>query len=207
MQDFDVMEGAAMAQQPHRTASMGGPGQGNPDDNLLVKFYIDSVQDDEATKEAGRPIFKEVEMVDIRVPGSRNNVVRIARLQDKERFPRHYAAFKNRTSMEGIEGTPLAEWPLITRSRVEELAFLNVKTVEQLANMPDSNAQQIMGFYGLKEQAKNWLEKANGIEALQEKIAARDDLIQQLSERLEALEAQSAPKKKVTRKKATAKKE
>lgn len=204
MQDFDVMEG--VAQQPYRQANEG-PGGYNPDDSLLVKFYIDTIEDGAATKEAGRPIFKEVEMIDIRVPGSRNNVVRIARPQDIERFPRHYAAFKNRTSMEGIEGTPLTEWPAISRSRVEELAFLNVKTVEQLANMPDSNAQQIMGFFGLKEQAKNWLEKANGIEALQQKLADRDNLIQELSERLSALEAKSAPKKKVTRKKATAKKE
>ena len=200
MNEFDVMEGADVTPQP----AYRQPGT-NPDDSLLVKFYIDTVQDDAATKEQGRPIFKEVEMIDIRVPGSRNNVVRVARPYDKERFPRHYAAFKNRTSMEGIEGTPLAEWPIITRSRVEELAFLNIKTVEQLANMPDSNAQQVMGFYGLKQQAKDWLEKANGIEGMQQKLAERDQQIAALIARVEALEAK--PKKKVTRKKATAKKE
>jgi len=202
MNDFDVMEGMAARQvQP-------GPIGHNPDDNLLVKFYLDTVQDDAASQEQGRPIFKEVEMIDIRVPGSRNNVVRIARESDKERFPRHYAAFKNRTSMEGIEGTPLAEWPVITRSRVEELAFLNIKTVEQLANMPDSNAQQVMGFYGLKQKANEWLEKANGIEALQAKLAERDRQMEALMARLEALENKPAPrKKKVTRKQATSKKE
>ena len=198
--NIDVLEGLRQTPQ--------APAGNNPDDALLVKFYIDSVEDLNASKEEGRPVFRDEEMIDIRVPGSRNNVVRVAREADKQRFPRHYAAFKLRVSNEeALEGMPLAEWPGCTRAQADELSFLGVKTVEQLAQVPDSKAGQFMGFYGLKQKAKDWLEKASSVEALQAELKARDDTIAELTKRLEALEIKAAPKKKVTRKKTAAKKE
>ncbi len=77
MEDFDVMAGLT------ETAPQVTPNAA--DDALLVKFYIDSVEDRQASKKEGRPVFKDMEMIDIRVPGSRNNVVRVAREADKQR--------------------------------------------------------------------------------------------------------------------------
>jgi len=196
MEQIDVMEGVSSIAPQATTMEPG-------DDALLVKFYLDTVRDIVASEEAGRPIFREVEMVDIRSPGSRNNVVRVARESDKNRFPKHYALFKNRVNTEGVEGTPLAEWPLVTRSQVEEMAFMNIKTVEQLAQIPDSKAGSMMGFYGLKQKATEWLEKANGIEGMQAKLDEKQQQIEMLMARLDKLEGAKTP----TKKKVAAKKE
>ena len=37
------------------------------DEQLLVKFFVKAVPDKNATKEEGRPIFKDVEYVDIKI--------------------------------------------------------------------------------------------------------------------------------------------
>lgn len=169
------------------------------DDQLLVKFYIKAKHDPTASEEAGRPIYKDTEYVSIIQPGNKDNVVeRPATDRDKQRFPKHYAAFKNRVSDsdEYLEGTLLDEWPGITRSQVEELKFFNVRTVEQLVNLADSGAQNIMGVHTLKEKAKRFLASkaddaaAAELAARDAKIAEQQKLIDALSARLDALEAE-----------------
>jgi len=136
--------------------------QGAGDDNLLVKFYVDAVKDEKASLEEGRPVFKDVEFIDIRIPGNKDNiVVRPVRApSDMERFPRHYAAFKARVSQETVVGTPLAQWPnpAMTPSRIAELYALNIRTVEQIVATPDSVTQKVMGFQTLKNSAVTYLE-------------------------------------------------
>lgn len=174
------------------------------DEQLLVKFDVRSKQDVSASQEAGRPIFRDVEYIDIRVPGSPDNVCRPVTLRDKERFPRHYAAFKNRLEGgEQVEGTPLMEWPQITRSQAEELAFFGIKTVEQLANVSDANGQGLMGFHGMKRRANEWLKAAaQGVQVseLQAELKKRDEQIAEMQRKLDELG--QPRKKKVTRKKA-----
>ena len=97
------------------------------------------------------------------------------------------------------DGTPLSEWPAVSRAIVEQLAFANIKTVEALANCADSNANVIMGFHGLKAKAKNWLEQREGGAAaakLAEELELRDAQLEilrkqneELNERLKALES------------------
>ena len=190
------------------------------DDSLLVKFEIKPLQDFTATEQEGRPIFRDVEYISIRVPGSNDEVSRPATQMDKQRFPRHYAAFKQRVSDEEYhEGTLISEWPLVTRAQVEELAFLGVKTVEQLAGMTDHNTQGAVGLITLKQKAIDWLEQQEDISELREKLRKRDEELDALSGIVNELKAQvaelsdtkseakAAPKKKVARKKVTAKKE
>jgi hypothetical protein len=165
------------------------------DDKLLVKFEIRSRPDSVATMKEGRPIFKDVEYIDIKIPGSRTGgACRPASHADKQRFPRHYEAFQQRIE-EPTEGTPLAEWPLISRSQAEEFAYHNVKTVENLVAMSDTNAGNFMGVNALKKKAKRWLEQASS-EAdtahLQEELQKRDDLIAAMQEQLNKLTADAA---------------
>ena len=156
------------------------------DEKLLVKFYIKPRQDPRATAEQGHPVFKDVEYIDIKIPGSRTGgATRPASERDKARFPRHYAAFKQRTEAPN-EGTPLIEWPMITRSQAEELAFHNVKTVEQLIGMSDANAMKFMGMNALREKAKKWLEVSEGA-ATANAIAERDERIATLEAQVEQL--------------------
>lgn len=164
--------------------------QSSADESLLVKFFIKDIQDDGETLAQGRPIFRSVEYIDIRTVGDRSSsICRPARHDDKQRFAKHYAAFKQRVELPE-EGTLLVEWPMITRSQAEELAYFNVKTVEQLAIMNDTHAQNFMGINALKRKAKEFLEDAESgvsVKDLQAELKARDKTIAELSDRLDAL--------------------
>ena len=159
------------------------------DKALAVKFFLKEVQDKQATSEQGRPIFKELEYIDIRTAGRAHALAcRPATLADKNRFPRHYEAFKQRVAMP-TEGTPLSEWPQISRTQATELAFVNVKTVEQLIAMADSNAMKFHGGLNLKRKAAEWLEAADATKLIAENQAAKDT-IDSLLDRVKALQEQ-----------------
>ena len=173
------------------------------DDQLLVRFFLDPVQDEQATKEQGRPIFKEAIWVDIAAPGQRGSVAkRVARPKDIQRFPRHYEAFRNRTDGEQMEGTPLDQWPGLIRSQVEELKFFNIRTVEQLASVADSSLTNFRGAVMLKEKAKAYLEASKGnatAEALIEAKKKNEELeakVEALMNRLDSMEDEPKPKRK-----------
>ena len=117
--------------------------QNEADKVLLVKFFFKPMLDKEKSAQEQRAVYKDRLYISITIPGSREATVRVAHAGDLERFPEHYARFKNRVE-EPQEGTPLKEWPMITRSMAEELSFLNVKTVEQLAGMTDTHAGKLM---------------------------------------------------------------
>jgi hypothetical protein len=161
------------------------------DDKLFVKFENKPVQDKAATAKAGRAIFKEVAHIHIRAAGSQNFVCRRATVADKNRFPRHLAAFTNKQEMPLI-GTPLSEWPLITRTMVLELAAVEVKTVEQLLAMSDQNSQGFMGMNEIKKKAKLFLEHAAGdapMNQLQDDLDKANATIKQQSTMMEVMVA------------------
>jgi hypothetical protein len=185
--------------------------QAKMDESLLVKFFLKPRPDRIATEKEGRPIYKDVEYIDIKIPGDRaGGVCRPARPRDIARFQKHYDAFKSRTEEVVIEGTPLVEWSLIGRSQAEELSFFNVKTVEQLAAMSDSNAAQFMGMNNLKAKANDWLDIAKENKASDElaiELKKRDDEISELKAAVKALQKKAPRKKRAYKKRTTAKKE
>jgi hypothetical protein len=178
------------------------------DEGLLVKFFVKPFHDKMASQKEGRPVYRDVEYIDIKIPGERGNgICRPAKPRDIARFPRHYEAFKRRTSQELDEGTPLTEWASIGRSQAEELAFYNVKTVEQLASVNDVDISGFMGGNMLKAKAIEWLaaaEEGKKTEELRVELAKRDDEIAELKAAVKALQAK--PKARVSKKKATRKK-
>lgn len=135
--------------------------------NLVISFYMESVQDKEATVQEGRPIFKEQEYIQIMTPGDQNSVIRRpvrvghTPKHDNMKYPTQYQAFKQKREQKH-EGTVLSEWPLISRSQVEELKYFNIFTVEQLASVADNQAQKFMGLVKLKQQAQAYLDASKG---------------------------------------------
>jgi hypothetical protein len=130
------------------------------DKSVFVKFYIRPFQDEAKSVEEGRPIFKDKEYVEIRTPGNQTNIIqRPVTDMDKQRFRGAYAAFKAGDA-EQIIGTPLTETPWITRSQAEELAYLRIRTLEQLANVGDDVCTRIPGMFKLKQRAQAALERA-----------------------------------------------
>lgn len=163
------------------------------DDALFVQFYLRPLLDEEASKAAGRAIYKDTEFVKIMVPGDKTTMIdRPVRIIEDEtaRFPRQYAAFRA-GSEEQIIGTPIGLLPGITPSQVEEYRYLGLRTVEQLANAKDDVVLKIMGLPEVRERAKKLLAVLEG-KAEAEKEAARDDRIARLEAQNKALMEQLA---------------
>jgi hypothetical protein len=146
------------------------------DKALLVKYFYKQRPDNAATKENGYPSFKDVAYIEIRIAGQRDpQACRPATEADKQRFPAHYKAFLDRVEAP-LEGMPLTEWPQVTRSQVESLAFTGVKTVEQLASINDTNISNFMGGYALKAKAQKWLEMNSADTVDREKEEMRETI-------------------------------
>ncbi len=157
-------------------------GASEADKQLLVKFYTKSCLSREEPVEGAAPVFVDREYIEIRVAGQKYpQVGRPATVQDKQRFSAHYQAFKSRLE-QPEEGTPLKEWPQVTASQVDMLAYINVKTVEALANCADDNVAKIMGGNNLKARAKAFIEGQSSNESLMAENKA-------MAERLKKLEA------------------
>lgn len=165
------------------------------DEHLLVRFFPVPTENKAKSEAEGRPIFEDVDYIEIRVPGAKDPLYcQPARKNNIDRFPEHYRRYKARMSQEIVSGTPLTEWPGITRGQVEELKFVNVLTVEQLIAMSDTHAQKFMGINSLKEKAKAYLAAAgdqaaaNALAESQRQLAEQKELNQSLMARLDALE-------------------
>lgn len=186
--DWDMTE-AAMQGSNARFAN---------DKSLLVKFFNQPMFNQTKSTEEGRPIYTETLHVQIIAPGNKENIVcRPATEMDKRRFAEHLRRYEARQDAKGYEGTPLEEWPGITRSLAEELKFFNIHTVEQLAGVSDVNAQNIMGINLLKSKAAAYLE-ASAANANAEALAAANARIDELQNALNRM--QTKPPEKAEKK-------
>lgn len=195
--------------------------EGNADSRLAVTFYKRSVKQDDASIEAGRPIFKEFDFVRICVPGdSLTEIDTYAQESHKARFPRQWAHYQNQVgSQEQIIGTPIEEWTLISRSQADELKGIKFRTVEDVANCSDQQLQRIgmiagMSPHSFREKAKQFLnlatesaevsQKEAEMQALREenaKIKAETEAkLTKMEEQMSALLAAVAEKTPKTRK-------
>jgi len=160
------------------------------DDRLGVMFYKRTVEDKERTLAEGRKCFKEVEYVRIMVPGDRHNPVdrRVQRTgilptDDTLRFPKQYARFKNQEQQVEHDGTPLSFWPQINAALVEELKYLNIFTVEQLATLADTHVAKIPRGQEFKRKAAEFVtaqKDAAALNKLQAELTERDNKIEAL---------------------------
>jgi hypothetical protein len=180
-------------------------GQEKKGGRAFVEFDLHPKLNQPKTEAEGRPIFEDTEYIRIVVPGSRDEVHRPVRPQDKHEYAREYAAFKAGTSQEAQSGTPLATWAPLTRSQVEELAHFKVKTVEQLADLSDGNAQRFAGIQRLKKLAQEHLAAAKDaahhsrtlaeLDKRDAVIAAQAQQLKEVGARLEQLEQSSRKQK------------
>lgn len=142
---------------------------------MQVIFYSKATLNKAKTAEAGRPIYDDVDMVDVRTgdkhfnphfPAHEPTVTWDARTatDDRrtwaERFPREYQAYKmDLTPSES--GTPLEEWPLLSRAKVSELRAIGIVTVEQIADMSDRHRSTLgAGARQLIGQAQAYVQQA-----------------------------------------------
>lgn len=154
------------------------------DDRLGVMFYSRTVEDHERTRTEGRKCFKDREYVKIMVPGDRHNMVDrpvqktgILPTDDIMRFPKQYARFKNSQEQIPHEGTPLSLWPQMPSALAEELRFINIFTVEQLAELADTYTSKLPMGQKWKQKAAEFVKVLNDqshVNKLQAELEERD---------------------------------
>lgn len=142
---------------------MSKPHQMQAEQNLFVNFFVEAIEIPAESEKQGRPVFRDVPFIRIVVPGDVNNIIeRKANDADKEKFPKAWARFQAQEA-DAQEGTPLEQWPQMSRSLVKECKFFEIHTVEQLANLSDSNVSKMgMGYVELRNKAKAYLVAAAG---------------------------------------------
>jgi len=158
-----------------------------PKTPAIPRFYVEPVYLEFKSKQDGKPCYEEREFVQILIPGDRrSSPVEPVNDEHKARWPKEYEAFKQGREPP-LEGTPLTEWPcaLLNTARVVELAYHNIKTLEQLAAVNDANLQNLgMGAYELRERARKSLDVAkNGTAPLERLISRNEELVRE-NERL-----------------------
>lgn len=174
------------------------------DEDRAIPFF--SIEPVEIGMEDGRPKYEDREFVTIRHPGDRSyshkqqvdNAV-------KDRFRRAYEAWKANEA-EPEEGTPISMWPVLTPAQVLNFKASGIRTIEDLATMPDSQIHHLGHAAGsYRQQALAWIESArkNGAavqaaaeaERLKAELALRDATIADLAARIDAMEKKRAKAK------------
>jgi len=162
--------------------------QHGTDAGLFVQFYMEALHDEEASAQEGRPIYVDREFIKIIPVGDKNTVVcRPVKLNydgntppDNERWPNQYQAFKNQ-QIQTNEGTPLDQWPPISKSQVLMFKACNVHTVEQLAAVADNNLANLgMGARELQQRAVAFLSNAKDGAGTTQLIKENEELRMQI---------------------------
>ena len=118
----------------------------NPDNALWVEFYSSAVLQPFLSEQEGRPIYHDVVMTRIRIPGDDTTVIdRPLEEGDKLRFPRHWAFYEAKNTDGGHPGTPISEMPGVTKAMVENMRARGFYTVEQFAAASD----QVLSSLGM----------------------------------------------------------
>jgi len=139
-------------------------------------FYEEAVQSGEME---GRKTYRMEERVKIIMPGN-GLAIPVLKVTDehRERWPREYEAFKQGLEPD-LNGTPLEEWAILNKAQVLELKAMNIRTIEDVAGLPDTAIQRIgRGGYALRERAQAYVDDAKEGELLT-KANARADLLEE----------------------------
>lgn len=178
----------------------------DPDANVLALFRNHAIPNAGKSATAGRPIFDDMEVCEIRFAGSRSVSVFPATaishwvedpltgaqtaISYAERFSRQYQQFKQHGT-QTKSGTPLEYAAFLTTARQAELKALNIYTLEQLAHV-DGQELKNLGTNGrdLKNKAQEFLaDTAKGapnaaMAAELEQLKARNVLLEEDMQRL-----------------------
>lgn len=201
------------------------------DEGFIVTFFEDTEYMEYLSKQAGSPIFRLRIMTRLVAPGNNKTVwvhpttgILYDMAEDPEtheihttwevqeqcengdtpeplRFPKAWNKFLRR-STPAMDGVPIEEWGCITKTYAASLKSMNVHTVQNLAALSDTNAQNIMGAMKYRDLAKAWLnerEKVRLVAAEQEKASRAEERaaeltrqVAELTQTVQALTAQIA---------------
>lgn len=150
------------------------------------------------TAEAGRPIYEDQEVVEVRYPGNRQTVSVFPahsfsnwvvdesgnQVQQTyaERWSDNYRRFKSKQH-QVADGTPVSELPFLTEAKRSELRALNIHTAEALAAVDGQELKNLgQGGRDLKNQAQAYLDNASGSATATRQAAEIEELKRRIAE-------------------------
>lgn len=184
-----------------------------PDRLLKATFYRKEEKNEFESEKQGRPIYQEYDFVRIEIPGRLDTVIETyVRPEHIQRFPGDWALYKEGLENIKVAGTPVDQWPIISRSEAEELKGMKFYSVEQIANASDMQ-KQILGMRAsfLVQKAQAFLAAAHDAALVQSQAAELErkaqveaDLraeMKRMSEQMQemAKEIEPKPKRKYVR--------
>lgn len=165
----------------------------------LVRFYQKEVPHPFNTEKEGRPIYYMADFVRIEIPGNQYSIIdTFVNESHKNMYPMQWARYMNEKrelGEDGIQGTMLSDWPLLTSAQARELKHYKFYTVEQIAGASDAQLSPIvmivgMGANAIKSKAQSYLSRAKDsaiVEAQSEELRKRDVEIQALKDQMKEL--------------------
>lgn len=167
---------------------------------VVAVFRNHVVKNERKSTEAGRPIFDDVEVCELRFAGSKNVFVFPAAAfshwdEDEqyggqrpftyaERFPRQYQQFRSK-EQQTKAGTPLDYLAFLTEGKRAELRALNIYTAEALSIVDGAELKNLgPGGRELKIQATEFLESGSELARIT-KLEAELEAMKALNQVLE----------------------
>ena len=159
----------------------------------ILRFFSDPVEQSGLSAEQGRPVFKDVDMVGITNPGSRDEIVVSAEKKAKtdEYIAWAYAKWK-KTQEQVVDGTPVETVPFLSKAVVLELKAINIHSLENLAEAPEPAIQRMMGLRELKKKAQAYLAAAKDtaiLSKMQHELNQRDQTIAAMKAQMDQMSA------------------
>jgi hypothetical protein len=145
-----------------------------PDDVVVAIFKNVAFRNDVKSAAAGRPVFDDMEVVELRFPGTKNWGAYLAtdfshwaidpetgsqvRVTYAERFRRQYQQFKSHVT-QTKSGTPLDYAMFLTEARRAELRAQNIYTIEALASIDGQELKNLgQGGRDMKNSAMEYIQ-------------------------------------------------
>ena len=189
------------AEWQSQTIDPMGPPQANGE---IVVFYKKIKKNEVQSRAQGRPVFTEAIHMKI-IQGGDNLMTwdQPVRESDREKYAAQWERWV-KTNENRIPGTPIEAWPVLSDIQKAEFKALNIWTIEQFANLPDSAGGKIMGFNDLRQRAQVFIEAGKDAELMarvrqeaDEKLKGQQAQIDALMAKLaEVQAAQQAPAKR-----------
>jgi hypothetical protein len=166
---------------------------------VVPRFYIHTTKNEAKSREAGRPIFDDMEVVEVRFAGNRTTVSVFpahaicgeaedehgdtVKITYAQRWPDQYRRFKAK-QQQVAEGRPVDELPFLTQAKRSELKALSIYTAEALAALDGQELKNLgQGGRELKNQAQAYLDRASGsadVTKMASKIQELEQLVSEL---------------------------
>jgi len=179
--NYDVIQNSPTNQRVANKGEMG---------HVIPRFYEITTKT-EQIDENGLPVFRTQEYVELLIAGDKGNApTKRVNQAVKDQFHEQYAFWKAKRANPDMigDGIPLSLWPVLPAEMVKALEYINVFTVQQLANLSDNAISKpgAIGLRDMREKARAFVESAKSMAP----IAALEKENSDLRKRLDLLQSQ-----------------